>query len=59
MYVGKRGGAVSIKQAEIDKLLVALCQQVRWLPGTAVVVCSLGTLWTHGVLGTTVPWNSR
>lgn len=28
VYVGKRGGQPSIKQPDIDKLLVQLCQQV-------------------------------
>jgi hypothetical protein len=30
-YVGKRGGKPSIKQAQIDELLVGLCLQVSWL----------------------------
>jgi siroheme synthase len=30
-YVGKRGGQPSIKQQDIDKLLVSLCKQVRTL----------------------------
>jgi siroheme synthase len=29
LYVGKRGGTASIKQPQIDELLVALCKQVR------------------------------
>jgi siroheme synthase len=29
VYVGKRGGTASIKQPQIDELLVTLCQQVR------------------------------
>jgi siroheme synthase len=29
VYVGKRGGTASIRQPQIDELLVTLCQQVR------------------------------
>jgi siroheme synthase len=29
VYAGKRGGTASIKQPQIDELLVTLCQQVR------------------------------
>lgn len=32
VYVGKRGGKESIKQKQIDEILVDLCSQVReWL----------------------------
>lgn len=33
-YVGKRGGQPSIKQQDIDKLIVSLCQQVCQTPAT-------------------------
>jgi siroheme synthase len=41
-YVGKRGGQPSIKQQEINKLLVTLCQQVG--------------AWVHAAGGSAVLW---
>jgi siroheme synthase len=41
-YVGKRGGQPSIKQQDIDKLLVSLCQQVCRIPATCnLPVCAV------------------